>query len=86
MEYKIYTLPNCNACKTIKDYLNKSNIEFTEVNLGDDEGVLELRKIYTDIKDKIKRVDNEMVIPLITISENNKIIKVANTIKEIKMR
>ena len=43
MNIKIYTMPHCDKCKEIKEYLSGMGIE--EVDLGEAEGVAEIRKI-----------------------------------------
>ena len=30
---KVYTIPNCEYCDKVKDYLRSKNIEFEEINL-----------------------------------------------------
>ena len=77
MNIKIYTMPHCDKCKEIKEYLSGMGIE--EVDLGEAEGVAEIRKIYPKIKDKITRKDGQLPIPLVIIGE-----KVAHTLIEVK--
>ena len=84
MEYKIYTMPMCDKCKEIKEFLSISSVLFSEVDLGDDDGVAELRKIYPKLKDKIQRVDGQMPIPLFLGVEEGEISSVAHTIDEVK--
>ena len=85
MEYKLFTLPNCPKCKDIKEFLREKGIEFKEVDLGEDEGVSELRKSYVQIKDKIKRTeDGQMPIPLFISYEGDTVKEVSNLLEEIK--
>lgn len=37
MSVKIYTTPTCVYCKMAKEYFKKSNIEFEELNVAEDE-------------------------------------------------
>ena len=85
MEYKIYTMPLCDKCKKIKEYFHSSNITFSEVDLGDDEGVIELRKVYPKLKDRVKRTDEgQLPIPLIVAMDGNEIKGIAHTLDETK--
>jgi glutaredoxin len=85
MQYKIYTMPHCDKCETVKSHLKSANISFEVVDLGDDEGVAELRKIYPKLKDKVKRTeDGQLPIPLFISFDNDSVIGVANTVDEVK--
>jgi glutaredoxin len=75
----------CDKCKAIKEFLSSANIEFKEVDLGDDEGVVELRKIYPKLKDKVERTeDGQLPIPLIVSMENEEVKATAHTLDEVK--
>lgn len=37
----LYSLPACVQCETTKRYLNKNGIEFTEINMSEDQTALE---------------------------------------------
>ena len=81
MSYKLFTMPHCDQCATIKEFLKENSIEFTEVDLGDDDGVSELRQIYPKLKDKITRTeDGQMPVPLFVSDD----FKVANSLEEVK--
>jgi glutaredoxin len=85
MTYKIYTMPNCEKCENIKEYLGSVQESYQEVDLGDDEGVAELRKIYVQLKDKIERTeDGQMPIPLFVSSEGDEVKQVGHTLDEVK--
>ena len=78
-------MPMCDKCKEIKEHLASSNISFNEINLGEDEGVAELRKIYPKLKDKIQRTeDGQMPIPLLVSIEEAEIIGTAHTLDQAK--
>jgi glutaredoxin len=85
MEYKIYTMPMCEKCGAIKEFLSGGGISFSEVDVGDDDGVAELRKIYPKLRDKIERTsDGQMPIPLFIGVEGEEINAVAHTLDEVK--
>jgi glutaredoxin len=85
MEYKIYTMPHCEKCQQIKEFLKSKNISANEIDLGDDDGVADLRKIYIKIKDKVKRTeDGQLPIPLFIALDNGEIRGIAHTFDEVK--
>jgi glutaredoxin len=85
MIYKVYTLPHCEKCENIKEYLATRNIAFEVIDLGDDDGVAALRKIYVKIKDKVQRTeDGQLPIPLLIAFDNNDVKGVAHTVDEVK--
>ena len=56
---KIYTTQNCVYCKLAKDFLKKNNIEYQEINVGDDEKAL---------KDMIEK-SHQLGVPVIEIGK-----------------
>ncbi len=40
MNIKIYTTPSCPYCHMAKDFFQEKNLEFTEVNVAEDETAL----------------------------------------------
>ena len=46
---KLYTLPECNSCDKLKDYLKNHNIEFTEISYDDLKTNRELRHEYQSL-------------------------------------
>lgn len=36
MNIKVYTTSTCPWCTVVKDYLKKNNLEYTELNVGED--------------------------------------------------
>ncbi len=78
-------MPACDKCKDIKEHLNSVNIEFKDINLGDDEGVAELRKIYPKLKEKVQRTeDGQLPIPLLISLNQDEIKGTACTLDEAK--
>lgn len=78
-------MPTCDICKEIKEYLKSASIDFTDIDLGDDEGVAELRKIYPKLKDKVERTpDGQLPIPLLIGIEEDEIKQTAHTLDGAK--
>jgi glutaredoxin-like protein NrdH len=44
MSVTVYTLPSCVQCESTKKVLDKNNIEYSVVNLAEDEGAYEMVK------------------------------------------
>lgn len=85
MKYQLFSMPACPTCAEIKQYL-KDKIEGEEHSLADTEGVLIFRKIYPQIKDKVKRnKDGSLPIPTILfLDDDNKIINIAQDLNKVK--
>lgn len=85
MDYKIYTLPHCDKCEAIKDFLKQVNMQVEVVDLGEDDGVAALRKIYIKLKDKVTRTeDGQLPIPLFVAFDAGNVIEVGHTLDEVK--
>jgi len=37
MKVEVYSTPTCMYCNLLKDFLKEKNVEFTEINVADDE-------------------------------------------------
>lgn len=78
-------MPHCEKCEKVKEFLDSTGTKYEVVDLGDDEGVVALRKIYIKIKDKVKRTeDGQLPIPLIIGFNADIVTGVANTVDEVK--
>jgi len=53
----IYSTPTCVYCKTLKEYLHSKSIEFTEVDVSQDEKELE----------KMVAISGQMGVPVVDI-------------------
>ena len=87
MRYLFFSMPACPKCAAIKDYLkSRKDIEGEENSLADPEGVIRLRKIYPQIKEKIKRnEDGSLPIPTILfLSDNEEIVNIAHDLESVK--
>lgn len=54
---KIYSTPTCVYCKTLKEYLKKKNIEFSEIDVTKDEKELE----------QMIKISGQMGVPVVDI-------------------
>jgi len=54
---KIYSTPSCVYCKTLKEYLDKHNIEFVDIDVSKDEKEL----------DKMIKDSGQMGVPVVDI-------------------
>jgi glutaredoxin 3 len=65
-EVIVYTTPTCPYCHKIKDWLNQHKVSFKEINLSED----------YDAAQKMIEESNQVGVPVVKISENNKIKKI----------
>ena len=54
---KIYSTPSCAYCKTLREYLTKRNIEFTNIDVSKDEKEL----------DKMVKDSGQLGVPVVDI-------------------
>lgn len=57
---KVYSIPNCPWCQKLKKYLSLNNIDFTEVNVEDDEAG----------RDELFALTNQLNVPVAQIEKN----------------
>ena len=83
--YKLFTMPACDKCMAVKEYLKEKGMSFEDYNIAG-EGMEEFRRHYPKVKEKITRnEDGSLVIPiLLVIDETGSIINFANKLEEIK--
>lgn len=85
MKYILFSTPACPVCSEIKEYLDTKKIKGEEHSMSDEEGMLVLRKIYPQIKNRVKRKDDSLPMPVVVFfNESNEIINVANDLKKVK--
>ena len=87
MRYLFFTMPACPKCSAIKDYLKaRKDIDGEENSLADPEGVIRLRKIYPQIKERITRnEDGSMPIPTILfMDDSSNIVNIAHDLESVK--
>ncbi len=79
-------MPNCDKCADLKAELDKTELKGEIVNAGEDEGVLEIRKIYPKIRDRITRMESgSFPFPtLLLMDENDDIKSIVHTPEELK--
>jgi len=83
--YKLFTMPACDKCTAIKQYLQEKNMPFEEYSLAG-EGMEEFRGHYSKVKEKVTRSeDGTLVIPIMLVFDDaGNITNFANKIEEIK--
>ncbi len=62
MAVKVYSTPTCPWCKKVKEFLNEKKIEFTEVNVAEDDKA----------REEIIEKSGQMGVPVVEV--NGKII------------
>jgi len=84
-KFRIFTMPNCEKCANAKEYLNEK-VKGDVVDLGSNEGLMEFRTVYKELKDKIHRnKDGSLPIPTILLyDDNNNLVTVAHHVDQIK--
>ncbi len=81
--YTLYTLPNCSKCATVKDLLQREHVDYTEVNLGTPKGMAEFKKLYPNIRDRLKRTDDGgVVLPVLLRRKESDIVAISQTAEE----
>lgn len=66
MEYKLFTFPNCDKCKKVKEYLKSQKIDFEEINAGIGDGKKQFRDLYSENREKIERDSTgTMALPIL---------------------
>ena len=85
MKYLLFSMPACPKCSAIKEYLS-GKIEGEEHSLADTDGVMKFRKLYPQIKDKVKRnEDGSLPIPTVLfVNESNEVVNVAHDLEKVK--
>ncbi len=83
--FRIFSLPNCDKCAAVKEYLN-GKINGETIDLGSDEGLKEFRTVYRRLKDKIERNDDgSLPIPTILLyDEDDNLVTVAHHVDQVK--
>jgi len=76
-----YTLPNCDTCEEIKEYLSCNDIEYEEQDTSSQEGLYHFRNIYKTYRDKIRKDEDGIVLPCVIFTD---IGKVGHTLEEVK--
>jgi glutaredoxin len=70
MVYTLFTFPNCEKCREIKNYLKEKQVKYEEVNAGLGEGRAKFRDFYSKNKDKIQREnDGAITLPILSSDE-----------------
>ncbi len=65
MEYTLFTLPNCEKCIQVKDYLKDKNLVYREINAGIGEGRTYFKDFYLKHRESIEREGEGVVFPIL---------------------
>jgi len=66
MDYKLFTFPNCDKCKKVKEYLKSKEIPYEEINAGIGEGRKQFRELYLQHRDEVERDSSgTMALPIL---------------------
>lgn len=70
--YQVYTLPTCEKCHKAVEELKKRKIPYEEIKAASQEGIAKLREFTKMHRERVKREDGCMVLPLI-VSDNGQV-------------
>jgi len=73
MNYELYTLPNCQECTEIKNFLDDKKINYEEVNAGTGEGRKRFKELFRNHREQIKRENQGIVLPVLIRRSDSKI-------------
>jgi glutaredoxin len=73
MNYDLYTLPNCEMCEKVKAHLEKTNIVYSELELGTSAGRKSFSANLGDARKDIKRENQGIVLPVLIRRSDSKI-------------
>jgi len=73
MNYDLYTLPNCEMCEKVKAHLEKTNIVYSELELGTSAGRKSFSDILSDVREDIERENQGVILPVLIRRRDSKI-------------
>ena len=85
-KYKIFTLPNCDKCKTAKEYLGGVKIAGEILDLASKDDLKVFREYYKELKNVIKRnEDGSLPVPTVLFfDEKDNVVGTAHNVDDIK--
>jgi glutaredoxin len=85
MDYELYTVPRCDQCEKVKEFLNEKSVSYEVYNLREIEHKKIFGKIYLGIASKLKKnVQNQTILPLLVGKKDGKVEQIAQQFDEIK--
>lgn len=86
MMYELYTVPRCDGCEEVKDFLNEKGISYSVWNLKISEGRKKFGKFYLDIERGLRKTNqHKTILPLLVQKDNDGgVEKYAQELDEIK--
>ena len=82
--YAVYTLPNCEKCEEIKNFMKEKKIAYEEINVGSMEGMKKLVGLYINNKDKIVLDEKGAIVLPILVKSYSGYTKIIQDVKEMK--
>jgi len=85
-KYKIFTLPNCDKCRTAKEYLGGIKIAGEILDLASKDDLKVFREYYKELKNVIKRnEDGSLPVPTVLFfDEKDNVVGTAHNVDDIK--
>ena len=85
-KYKIFTLPNCDKCRTAKEYLGGIKIAGEILDLASKDDLRVFREYYKELKNVIKRnEDASLPVPTVLFfDEKDNVVGTAHNVEDIK--
>lgn len=83
IEYKLYTLPNCDKCSDVKKIFGEKNIQYAERNLATRDAKLEMGKIIQTYSGLKRDEQKRLLLPLL-LKESDSGVEIANVVDDIK--
>ena len=76
MTYELYTFPNCEHCREIKEIFKDGQITYEEINIGSSQGKKVFQGLYKENRDSVKRDHAGIILPVLVESDDSGIIKI----------
>ena len=85
-KFKLFSFPDCDKCETVKDYLKTTTLTGEVVDLKSPEGNKIFQGYYRDIRNDLKRNDdNTVILPVVlALDTDGKVMNVAQTLDAVK--
>ena len=86
MVYELYTVPRCEGCEDVKNFLNGKGISYDTLNLREENDKKRFGKIYLGIENKLRRtIQNKTILPLLVeVNESRGVVRHGQQLDEIK--
>jgi len=70
--YEVYTMPNCSHCHDAVELMKKNNVQFTQINTADVNGMKKFREFYAKYREQMTRAEDGGTIdlPIVVYQDN----------------